>query len=490
MTDLTEKLGKLKQSVIDAYMHECSYRVDGDRYVYSYQQVPGEVTRPGADGAGGGVVVAIPAEYDGNPQYHPDPGTIAELKRQETERLAEAWAGIRGRIDAAIAPWLTRPLGGAFDEPVQSCRTLIAQLMGAVTQSANTFTGSGELATELNRVTLESTSFGGGALDDFKTRYIDDSVSRSTRITALSELLGQATTAEKQVWDKADGDLVRILDQFQTGFAAVASSGGGDAKLVFEVVGAAIAGAALFATAGTGTAIALAGAGILVNLGKDITSDSQPSKNESKTFDSTAAGLDAFEKALKGLSDRVHREESVICDGLKTNAANVKANAGLFQLAPAPIYRWEGGVMYADPQKNLSLARTFMPNAGATATAASKHPETITSGLLSALMHDYEAGERIAGAYDEVCTVARLVTQLLEELAWDLDRGARNLELTLLDHIQGEGANSKELNDLATQIASGTTHDGRPAGELLDSPPPPPPLRSPRGRFGIDALME
>ena len=67
--------------------------------------------------------------------------------------------------------------------------------MGSVTQQGTAFSGGGELGADYGRILLESTSFGGGAFDLFKSRYIDEGSQRAARVTALAELLGEAVRA-------------------------------------------------------------------------------------------------------------------------------------------------------------------------------------------------------------------------------------------------------------------------------------------------------
>lgn len=484
MGDLQDAIGALKRAAIDTYMRDLDYRVEGSQYTFVHA-APGAVTRPDDMGIGGGQVLSVPAEH---PRAGVPDAQIELAKQTQTESLAENWGIIGERIDAAMEPWLDLPKASGFDTVLATCNELVAGVLGAVTQSGNALTGSGEMAGDLNRMLLESTSFGGGSLDDFKTRYIDDSSTRAARITALAEVLGEGTTAEQEIWRRAEADVLGIVTKYKSAFDAAAGGGSANAAIVISVIGAAVAGAAIFATAGTATAIALAGASVVVSLAKSIESETGSEPRADREFNDVESGLEAFEKALGVLSNGIKEEEDKVREALSTNIDNVKTHADLFQLTPAPIYAWDDVTMYADVTANLSLARTFMPNAATAASAAAVVARTVAPNFFDAILHDYAVGYNVFGAYTEMSGVANLVQQLLDELAWDLERGAQNFELVLLD-IQGlETTNSAELNALADSIADGQTHDGRAPEELLK--PQPAPYVPGGGRHRIAQIME
>lgn len=469
MGDLQTMIGALKRAAIDTYMLDIDYRVEGSEYTYIYA-APGTITRPDEMGVGGGEVLHVPLEH---PRAGVSDAQIEQVKQSTTESLAENWGIIRDRIDAAMEPWLDVPKAGDFDTVLGTCNELIAGILGAVTPSGNALTGSGEMAGPLERMLMESTKFGGGSLDDFKIRYIDESSTRAARITALAEVLGEGTTAEQEIWRCVDADLLELVTRYEEAFRAAASGGSANAAIVLSVIGAAVAGAAIFATAGTATAIALAGAGVVISLAKSIESETGAETQDNREFNDVESGLDAFEKALGALSDGIKTEEDGVKAALSTNIDNVKSHADQFQLSPAPIYSWDDATMYADVMANLSLARKYMPNAATVASEAAVLARSIPLDFFDAILHDYAAGYNVFGAYTEMSGVANLVQQLLDELAWDLDRGAQNFELVLLD-IQGlEETNTEDLNALAESIQGGETHDGRAAEELLNPEPAP-----------------
>lgn len=168
MTSSSGQVGRLKQAAIDAAMRRGEYRADGDSYLSIQLPDYGVVTRPGEDGLGGGIAVRIPAEH---PRARLNSSQIAEMKQSATENFTAEFERIRTTIDTIVAPWEELPQGSTIDSVAEKCDTLISNLMGAITESGSAFSGSGELGSAFSRVLMESTSFGGGALDDFKQSF-------------------------------------------------------------------------------------------------------------------------------------------------------------------------------------------------------------------------------------------------------------------------------------------------------------------------------
>lgn len=468
MADLSGDIGLLKLAAIDAAMRRRDYVAQGSFYVFSWNGVPGSVTRPGADGHGGGEVLAVPSQH---PRAGAPESVVQEAKAALTAVLTEEFEQIRHSIDSALEPWLKLPSAGTVELAAGGCDKLLAGLMGAVAQTGSVVSGAGELASRLGRMSQESTSFGGGAFDTFKARYIDDSPLRAVRLTALAEVMGQAIFAEAEIWRRVEVDLAETLSKYRIGFAALAAGGQPNASLTFSVVGAAIAGAALFASGGG--AIALSGAGIVVGLAESISAAGTPGSpaREELLFGDVVSGLESFGASLRELSQRIHEQESRVIDGVSDAIVNVRDNATLFQLTPAGIASASNdGTMYANPQQNLSLARTHIPNAAQAVEAVVGLPGAVEADLQSALERSFAVGWRLHGASSRIADLGNLLEALLKEFAWDLSQGARNLELAILDWADAEGQNVELARGLAAQIDGGATHDGRASEELLDIP--------------------
>jgi hypothetical protein len=118
------------------------------------------------------------------------PAATAAEKSNLTEIFTENFSSIRSSIDAIFAPWESVPVASDFEQLETDCSLLVASMMGAVTQSASTMTGSGDLGSLIETLKSGETYIWGGAFGDFKTRYINDTAGRATNLTALAEVIG------------------------------------------------------------------------------------------------------------------------------------------------------------------------------------------------------------------------------------------------------------------------------------------------------------
>lgn len=111
-----------------------------------------------------------------------------------------------------------------------------------------------------------------------------------------------------------------------------------------------------------------------------------------------------------------------------------------------------------------------MPGAAAAVRTVFPYPGTVTSDLRDALQRNYSAGRSVAGAAYRAIDLGNLLNALLNEFAWDIDRGAQNLKLAIEDWANTEEENAAKAKALAAEIESGVTYNGRKGDELLDVP--------------------
>lgn len=287
-------------------MRQRGYSAAGGSYIYRYAGGTGRVTRPDeTTGTGGGDVISLPVMTSPGGAATPNPRAGENLAAE----LSEEFSDIRSYIDRVFAPWENALIAGDFERLQTDCSLLVAYMMGAVTESPGTFTGTGELGSKIALLNSDLTYFWGGAFEDFKQRYITDTGSRAVRLTALSEVLGQAVAAEKEVWAKVEVDLGAIADKYKTEFDKVADGGSGSADLSFAVIGAALAGVGLFAT-GVGATV-VAGVGIALSLTETIVATTA-APEDPQSFTDAASGLSALRSSVDALSDRVHDEAARI----------------------------------------------------------------------------------------------------------------------------------------------------------------------------------
>lgn len=95
-------------------------------------------------------------------------------------------------------------------------------------------------------------------------------------------------------------------------------------------------------------------------------------------------------------------------------------------------------------------------------------PKLIAANLRNTLDRNYNAGRSTTGAAVAVEELAYLLKTLMDELAFDIDNGARLLKLSLDDWNDNEEQSRRRIEALGAEIEQ--THSGRPIDDLFDKP--------------------
>lgn len=466
MGSLADVTGRLKRAAIDAWMVENIYTQLDDKYVASYGSAEQyEVSRPSESGPYTCTVTSSPVWGLG---YSEEPDDTEARIEGIRSQLQEGWDTIVTSIDDTVLDWEELPEASSMDDVDTACATIISKLGGATMDEASSvMTVGGDLATSMSRMFLESDCIASPALNDFKTRYIDEGGLRSLRLTAMVEVVQQAALAEQNVLLKAKEDLTERLEGHVDAFEALSGRGGGDVKTLLAVVGAAIAGVALFAPSGGTSALVLAGGGILVGLADKLTPPAA-AVEESISFSDVESGLSSLSSSLRELSSALHAEESSLRTGLNETADSVRANSAAFMLTPAPIYDLlPAADLHVEPARAYNLARSYMPNAAEHARGQADPVVQLGTSFAEKTTRPYAVGSSMNGPGNAVISVTTMTSTLLQEFAYDLDNGALNLDLAIQDYEAYEESTATDLQAIAEQIAAGSTHTGTQDDELI-----------------------
>lgn len=469
MGSLADVRGRLKQAAIDAWMAENIYTQLDDKYVTSYGPAEQyEVSRPTESGPFACTVSSGAISGLGYSEELEDAEARVEDHRS---RLQEGWDQICASIDRSVIDWEELPEASSMDAVDTACASIISKLGGAtMAEASSAATVGGELTSAMHRIFAESDCIGGPALNDFKIRYIDEGGLRSLRLTALVEVIQQATLAEQNVLLKAKEDLNERLEGHVEAFIALSGRGGGDVKAVLAVVGAAIAGAALFVPSGGTSALVLAGGGILVGLVDKLTPPPAAAK-ESISFSDVEAGLSSLSSSLRELSRALQREETSLRTALNETADSVRANSAQFMLTPAPIFDLlPAADLHVETARAYNLARSYMPTAAEHAAGQANPVIQVGTDFAETTTRPYSVGSSMNGPGNAVISITTMTSSLLQEFAYDLDNGGRNLDLAIQDYEAYEASTASDLQALAGQIASGTTHNGTQDDALIAPP--------------------
>lgn len=446
-------------------MAENIYTQLDDKYVTSYGGSTNyEVSRPSESGPYSATVSSDAVWGLG---YSEEPEDTEARIEDLRARLQEGWDQICTSIDDSVIDWEELPEDSAMDAVDTACATVISHLGGATMNDASVTSVGGDLASAMSRLFHESDCIGGPALNDFKTRYIDEGGLRSLRLTAMIEVVQQAALAEQNVLKEAKKDLDDLLEGHVDAFKSLSGRGGGDPKVILAVVGAAIAGALLFVPSGGTSALVLAGGGILVGLADKLT-PATAAVEEDISFSDVESGLSSLSSSLRSLSRALHTEETSIRTALNETADSVRANSDAFMLTPAPIYDLlPDEALHVEPARAYNLARSNMP--GAAEHARGQADPVIQLGDLfsTTTTRPYAVGSSMNGPGNAVLAITTMASTLLQEFAFDLDNGGRNLDLAIQDYEAFEETTAADLQALAEQIDSGATYNGKQDDTLI-----------------------
>lgn len=232
---------KLKRSAIDAWMHAGGWSRSDDRYS---EWLPGEisdthhyVTRPGADGEGGGKW-SSDSIYFGIDIF----GTVD----RETKKFREKFAEIRKRIDDAVEPWKDIPDPETIDEVVESCRQVMRDLSPGASSDEGVLTGASQLCADIQLIDANLNGLEGEIFAAFKRTFL---IRLSTVIGGFHSMMiisGGHATAQRELWKSARNDVASILDETQKALDRAACGNSRDWTMLWTVVGTAARGVALF----------------------------------------------------------------------------------------------------------------------------------------------------------------------------------------------------------------------------------------------------
>lgn len=274
-TELDALIGKIKRAAIDVYMTSEAnfYEVEGDRYRYrgSGRGMTQWVTRPGADGQGGGDV-----SLDGMPDI---------LVDHLDDDFQGAFDDIRGQVDDIFRNLKDVPTDVTlyFEEqqPMDAAQMLTPR--GATTA----LTQGGGSSLNLNNATLSqrvnavhgySYRLSSMTINAFRVAYADRLGAILDGQAALAGTMGMAAAAQSAVFLKLREDIANFASNALSSLEALAgaqSSSGGPSKNSFAVGGAILTIAGIGSGPGVAAFTAL---GAISGLIADIWPEAPPKK--------------------------------------------------------------------------------------------------------------------------------------------------------------------------------------------------------------------
>ena len=414
MTDRTYEnlptlIGELKRSAIDAYMKSQGWHIDegvkyhlGDNYV----------TRPGADGQGGG---------DWSWSGFWDIGNEGQ-----DAKWRGAFDTVRSNIDATLEKWLDLPdtaalLADDIEQMRQANRLLSFSPSGG--------TGGGNIPGYLTGVNENLDAMSGTTIATFKAEFLLQLEKAIGGHHGITVILGGALAATNEIWIRARKTVADIVGETQKALDAYANGGGISWEVVLQVAGYAVEGVGLFATGGASTALKGAGQGLKI-LTDTTTKKGEKASTPSLDYEGLMKGLGT---ALDDLSKAIKAEEDALAQNLTTNVGQVRADQGSYDLKRPAILD-----ISDDSQANIiiinrplvdEITRTYLPLIA----------DDLDSARSQAYLATYEAyrdgsiGRGYNGISSEFSDLQWILIDLIRDLAWETRNGAKTLELAIED---------------------------------------------------------
>lgn len=441
MTDKTYEnlptlIGELKRAAIDAYMKSQGWDIEGDKYNISSSSTSYDVTRPGTDGQGGG-------DWDWNGFW--DIGNS-----DQDAKWRAAFDDVRGNIDDTMERWLDLPDPAELDDDVEQLR----QANRLLSFAAAGGTGGGKIGGYLTGVQENLSAMSGATIATFKADFLLQLEKAIGGHHGLTVILGGAMAGTKEIWTRARQTVVDIVDQTRGALDAYAHDNGPDWEVVIKVAGYAVEGIGLFATGGVSTALKGAGQGL------KILTDVNSKKNTTATkpsldYDGLMKGLG---KALDELAAAIKVEETAQKDNLDLNTRYVRADKGSYDLSKPAILGISDDsqaeiIVINRPLVN-EITGTYLPNIATELTEAGSQAYQATYQAY----RDGSIGIGASGINTEFSELQWVLIDLIRDLAWETENGAKSLALAIEDIGRADTDVEDALEKHARLVKDGSGH--------------------------------
>ncbi|MFG6402107.1 hypothetical protein [Microbacterium sp. P04] len=432
-------VGQIKRSAIDLFMKDEGYDLLGGEYVNGNRGSDLKVSRPGADGEGGG-------------DWSVDDFLIEWLQNESKDAyFQESFANIRASVDAIVEPWTDLPDPADVEPIVETCRQVTRRLAAGGSTSDGAASGGGPLAGTLALIEQNLNAMSGQAIAAFKDKFLAQLGLAVSGYHAISIARGVNVASQQGLWQAARDDVAAILQTATQKIDAAVDAGSVDWNQVLTVVGWAAKGLSIFASGGATLPLQVAGLGI------EILKDPPTGGNEvDKSFGDYAGAMDTLQGMLQGLSDRIAAEEQAIIDNITKNLANIRADTSSYDLSP-PSVSGQDEVIAINPPLIEEITGTYMPSVKSELDSIASLALGCTTS--AAVSRDPFIGVGVYGPSYTLYDLTVMLYELIKNLSWEVELGAQILHLVVGDFELAEQQRLDELDRLNEAIAAGSTYD-------------------------------
>ncbi len=440
-THLDVLIGELKQAAIDAWMRTATrpdWTARGDVYrvlgTGNMDYMDDRVTRPGADGRGGG-----------------DFTSGGEYRAAESTRFKTQFETIRATIDELVAPWLDLPDPNTIATVVERCRQTTRGLSGAASTDGGVATGGGEVAYLAARVNQNLTAMSGTLIASYKAKFLGQLGRAIGGMHAISIVRGTDIAAQQALWAGASESFEDLLTMSRDAMRKIADGNRGDWRDLLAALTWICKGVGIFATGGVTTALEVGGLAI------DILSETAPAPQSRDLSQpgSCDEAISALRTELGKLSTRIRDEEQALVDNLRDNLANINRDRSSYDLTQPAVYD-SSDVMVLERSLLEEIYAVYMPSIADELDTLAK--DVLLTSSLSAVERHPSIGLGRVGPGRTYEELNDLLHDLIKDLAWEVRNGATNLRLAI-EAIDSQDAEVAErLRDIASRVGTGSPY--------------------------------
>lgn len=462
-------VGELKRAAIDAWMRDRSiqaassdlipeWHIENDRYASDVNDGHQTfVTRPGTDGSGGG-------EWSSN-FFISD--WIQSGSKSDSYRAS--FDAIRQRIDQAVAPWLDLPDPTDLGPVLNDCTSIVSKLS---TNVSNYSSGQSTSAGHIDDFKLDTEQIlgdmSGQTIDAFRQSFLRPMWRGFGTYCDVSVGQVEAVIAQQGLWENSREGFVSTLEEaIRVCNAIAAYEAPSQWGVSFTVVGWITATVAALTTGGLSTVASLAGVATdMITSHPDATPANLPGPG---TY---SGAMDTFEESLGTLNEQIAQEESNIQDHLNTKLALLVSpdgsdvgsgteepeddvNPSLPSVNPDNLDISGQGV-YVNPERLADLWGTYLPDLSLHLNQTAD--EYLGLSTYSAVSRDSRIGNGPSGPSGAFADVTNAQYRLLRDAAWDVDLGARQMELAIAEIEQTDDANPQALENVVRENDAGNPY--------------------------------
>ena len=416
------------------------WSVRDDRYEISSRAGTASVTRPAADGSGGG---------DWHHTSWLSRVLVDEIRDDEFQRAFDA---IRARIDSILAPWWNLPDPVVIAAEVDDARKTAKDLSGAASVAEGTVTGGGDIVSALGLTAENLDEMSGQTIATFKMKFLGRLGTAIGGMHAISLIQGASLAAEEGIFREARRAVAEAVDKAREACDEIVHSGSGiNLYVTLTIAQWAVKGAEIYAKGGVAAVFEVPKLGL--EMIKEVTSSGDVFEGEAAAYEET---LSFLESALRAIDEEIKSGEKAIQDNLVKNLNQIHSDKLSYDLQLDAISSPQDITIISKPLVE-EVTKTYMPsiaeNLNKTAHAA------LGVRMAPVVTRDGSVGIGATGPSEEFNKLNWILYELLKDLGWGVEMGAKNLDLAVADLLGVDASIQAEMKKIAERIEGGSGVD-------------------------------